>query len=78
MRGNGCSRSSGATWAAADITLVALARQQPSALRLVFAAATLGSFILAADLAGRRTGQVNRVPSVIDLEAIDEDAIRVS
>lgn len=60
------------------ITLVALARQQPSALRLVFAAATLGSFILAADLAGRRTGQVNRVPSVIDLDAIDEDAIRVS
>jgi hypothetical protein len=60
------------------ITLVALARNQPSTLRLVFAAATLGSFILAADLAGRRMGQLNRVPSIIDLEAIEEEPIRVS
>jgi membrane protease YdiL (CAAX protease family) len=60
------------------ITLIALARHEPSGLRLVFAAATLGSLIIAADLAGRRLGRVGRVPSVIDLEAIDDGSMRIS
>lgn len=60
------------------ITLVALARAEPSALRLVFAAVTLGSFIVAADVAGRRRGRVNRIPTVIDLEALDGRSAHVS
>jgi membrane protease YdiL (CAAX protease family) len=60
------------------ITLVALSRPDPSPLRLVFAAVTLGSFIVAADVAGRRRGRVNRIPSVIDLEALDGRSAHVS
>jgi membrane protease YdiL (CAAX protease family) len=60
------------------ITFVALQREGTSPLRLVFAAVTLSSFVLAADLAGRRLGRINRVPTVIDLEALDEGRVGVS
>jgi len=60
------------------ITLVALARHEPSGWRLVLAAATLGTFVIAADIAGRRLGRINRVPSVIDLETLDDGSVRIS
>jgi hypothetical protein len=60
------------------ITFVALQRQETSPLRVVFAVATLGSLLCAADLAGRRLGRIDRIPSVIDLDALEEGPVGIS
>jgi hypothetical protein len=51
-------------------TITVTATEAPGALRLALAAATLGAVVVGADVAGRRTGRLRPVPSVIDLTAV--------
>src|SRR6185295_10584793 len=51
-------------------TITVSATDAPGALRLALAAATLGAVVVGADVAGRRTGRLRPVPSVIDLTAV--------
>jgi hypothetical protein len=44
--------------------------EAPDALRLLLAAVTLCAVVVGADVAGRRTGRLRPVPSVIDLTAV--------
>jgi len=51
-------------------TITAFAIDAPGGLRLALAASTLVALVVAADVAGRRTGWLRPVPSVIDLTAV--------
>ncbi|HEY8215881.1 MAG TPA: CPBP family intramembrane glutamic endopeptidase [Acidimicrobiia bacterium] len=51
-------------------TITVTATEGPGALRLALAAATLCAVVVGADVAGRRTGRLRPVPSVIDLTAV--------
>jgi hypothetical protein len=51
-------------------TITVTATEAPGALRLALAAATLGAVVVGADVAGRRTGRLRPVPSVVDLTVV--------
>ena len=51
-------------------TITVDATEAPGALRLSLAAVTLCAVVVGADVAGRRTGRLRPVPSVIDLTAV--------
>jgi membrane protease YdiL (CAAX protease family) len=52
------------------VTLTAARVGAPTSLRLALAAATLIGLVVGADVAGRRTGRLRPVPSVIDLTVV--------
>ena len=52
------------------VTLTIARFDAPSTLRLALAAATLVALVVGADVAGRRTGRLRPVPSVIDLTTV--------
>jgi membrane protease YdiL (CAAX protease family) len=55
-------------------TITAFSVDAPAGLRLGLAGATLVALVIAADVAGHRTGRLRPVPSAIDLTAVQEGA----
>lgn len=71
----------GAVWPAAMVhalvnltTIAAWNQQGPAGLRIGIAATALVALVAAADVAGRRVGQRVRVPTVVDLPALQRGA----
>jgi hypothetical protein len=55
-------------------TITAFSVDAPAGLRLGLAGSTLVALIIAADVAGHRTGRLRPVPSAIDLTTVQEGA----